>query len=270
MATKHIRWSDNDHHLGPFTFARERIYKTFAIDLRSTDDEDRGYYLRLSALGFTAILALPSWVLRPEREKIVPGWDEATVQRLGRDWYWKVTPREFGIHVHEGYLSISYGRVTHDSSTEQRWGWFFPWCQWRFVRWSLYGTDGKLYGEVPPRARFGTADYDRAEALQESCPTVSFQFSDFDGERLVAKTKIEEREWLFGTGYFKWLSLLRSSKVRRSLDLKFSGETGRRKGSWKGGTIGAGIDMIGTELHESAFRRYCAENEMVFIGITKP
>ena len=46
-------------------------------------------------------------------------------------------------------------------------------------------------------------------------------------------------------------------KIRRSLDLEFSGETGPEKGSWKGGTVGTGIEMLPGELHEAAFRRYC-------------
>jgi hypothetical protein len=50
------------------------------------------------------------------------------------------------------------------------------------------------------------------------------------------------------------------------LDIRFSEETGRRKGSWKGGTLGHGIDMLPGELHEAAFRRYCATHEMEFVG----
>ena len=45
-----------------------------------------------------------------------------------------------------------------------------------------------------------------------------------------------------------------------------AGETGKRKGSWKGGTIGHSIGMEPGELHESAFRRYCTEHNMVFGG----
>ena len=43
-------------------------------------------------------------------------------------------------------------------------------------------------------------------------------------------------------------------------------ETGSKKGSWKGGTIGHGIDMLPGELHEGAFRRYCLAHKMKFIG----
>ncbi|WP_370281967.1 hypothetical protein [Pseudooceanicola sp.] len=68
-------------------------------------------------------------------------------------------------------------------------------------------------------------------------PTVDFRFKDFDGEELTASTRIEEYEHKFGTGWFSWLSLFRRRRVRRSLDIRFSGETGRRKGSWEGGSL---------------------------------
>lgn len=52
----------------------------------------------------------------------------------------------------------------------------------------------------------------------------------------------------------------------RNLDLRFSGETGREKGSWKGGTIGTSIEMRPGELHEAAFRRYCDEEHRAKSG----
>jgi hypothetical protein len=93
-----------------------------------------------------------------------------------------------------------------------------------------------------------------------------FSFKDFDGEELTARTTIEEREWRFGVGWFKWLSLFRKPKISRYLEIAFSGETGERKGSWKGGTIGHSTEMRSGELHESAFRRYCAEHDMTFVA----
>lgn len=261
------RWGDADTYFGPFTFARDRTYKHLGIALKSTDDEGRGCSLRISGFGATFIVALPDWVLRPERKKVYPDWDAATIARLGRDWYWDITPRQFGVSLFEGHLDISYGRVTHDSSTEQRWGCFLPWTQWRHMRHSLYTPGGALYAHVPQRrGRFDSAHWEAERALINSCPTATFAFTDYDGEALTATTRIEEREWHFGTGWFKWLSLFVPAKVSRSLDIDFSGETGRRKGSWKGGTTGHSIEMLPGELHEAAFRRYCAAHEMKFVS----
>lgn len=179
---------------------------------------------------------------------------------MGRDWYWEVTPREFGFSITDGHLSVEFGRVTHDSSTEQRWGCFLPWTQWRHVRHSYYGLKGEHVATLPDTGksyRLDSGRWERERAIADATPTASFAFEDFDGERLTVTTKIEEREWRFGTGWFKWLSLFRRPKVSRSLDLRFSGEVGPEKGSWKGGTIGHSIEMLPGELHEAAFRRYC-------------
>ena len=270
MAIDRPRWGDNDRYFGPFTFARDSSsYRPLAMVLASGCDEYPGASFRISGFGFTAILALPQWALKPHMKKVTPGWDKATIARLGRDFYWDVTKREYGFSLSEGFLDVSLGRQTMDSSTEQRWGYFLPWTQWRHVRHSFYDLRGEhvatlldtgtSYADDPSR-------WDRERAVAEATPTVSFQFDDFDGERITATTKIEEREWRAGKGWFKWLSLFCKPRIRRCLDLSFSSEVGRRKGSWKGGTVGHAIEMVPGELHEAAFRRYCAENGLTFVA----
>lgn len=252
------RWSDHDHYLGPFTFAWSDHYRTFAVCLRSSDDEDRLATFRLSIARFSFLSVVPGWLIRPERKKVYPQWDAETVARLGRDWYWDITPREYSIGLNDGHLSIYYGRHTMDSSTEQHWGCFLPWTQWRHVRISFYGLQGERFADIfdkdQPR---GFERYAAQCKIEERVPKVAFEFLDYDGKRLTATTHIEEREWRRGTGWFKWLSLVWPKKIRRSLDLKFSDEVGPEKGSWKGGTTGHSIEMLPDELHEPAFRRYC-------------
>ena len=259
------RWGDNDTYFGPFTFARDsRGYRPLSITIGTGhSDEDPKCRLRISAFGFTLIAALPP-IVRPERRWVDTSryeWSQ------GSGGYWDELPRSYGFSLHDGHLSVYYGRQTHDSSTEQQWGCFLPWTQWRHVRHSLYGLDGSLFLDLPKYGgRHGRSSWDHHHILTEACPAATFAFRDFDGEELTATTKIEEREWLLGEKWCGWLSLFTKPKVRRSLDIRFSGETGRRKGSWKGGTTGHGIAMLPDELHEAAFRRYCAEHDMAFVG----
>ena len=272
---KRIRWSNDEIYFGPFTYAKDK-YKSLAIVLGSGDgDEYAGCRLRLSGFGHTLILALPP-ILRPWRRKIVANsWDAATVQRLGRNWYWDCHEREYGFSYsgsgcvgNGGFLQVFLGRQTHDSSNEQRWSCFTPWNNWRHVRHSFYDLEGKLF-HTDPVIKRGNRDRDFLQEMmdgRDSCPTRTFSFNDFDGEALTARTRIEEHQWEFGTGWFKWLSRFHKPIIQRSLDIEFSGETGKRKGSWKGGTVGHSIEMISSELHESAFKRYCAEHEMTYIG----
>lgn len=274
-ATMRRRWSDNDHHLGPFTYARDsRGWRPLAVELSSGDDEHpRDCSLRLSAFGHTLIIALPP-IVPPYREKVIAlSWDAEAIERMGRNWYYQIDQRRFGFNCSDGYLSFHFGRQTHDSSTDRQKGYFLPWAQWRHVRRSFYGLAGEHIATLPDTGKGYLHDpgrFDRERAIADATPTAAFAFDDFDGERIEAVTKIEEREWRLGTGWFKWLSLFRKAKIRRSLDITFSEETGERKGSWKGGTIGHSIDMLPGELHEAAFRRYCAQHRMTFLGRSPP
>lgn len=264
------RWSDNDQYFGPFTYSHdERGYRPLYIGLASGCDEYPGASFRVSGFGHTLILALPQWALRPYSEKVkATSWDAETVKRLGRDWYFHIDPREYSISLNDGHLSIDFGRQAGDSSLDQHWGYFLLWKDWRFVRHSFYGLQGEQTATLPDTGKpYDDGRWERERAIKDATPTVSFEFDDFDGERIVATSMIEEREWRAGTGWWRWLSFFRKPRVKRSLDLRFSSEVGKRKGSWKGGTVGHGIDMLPGELHEAAFRRYCDQQGLTFVGL---
>lgn len=265
MNSRAVRWGDNDRYLGPFTWSYSKDYPHWAVVLKSRGDDDTESgicSLRISLKKATLIIALPG-VVQPWREKVYPHWDDETVKRLGRDWYWNIDPRQYGFSLTEGHLSVYYGRTggsCQDSNIQRQWGCFLPWTQWRHVRHSLYDLSGNHFWTEPQDrswSKYSQGGWEKYRAAKEACPTADFLIEDHDGEKITATTMIEEREWRFGTGWFKWLSWFRSKKIRRSLDINFSSETGPEKGSWKGGTMGTGIDMLPGEGHEAAFRRYC-------------
>lgn len=265
------RWSDNDHYFGPFTYARDRRYRPFAMVLESGDDEYPGCQFRVSGFGHTFIVALPQ-VLKPWRRWVDTSKYEWSKNPAGG--YWDIYRRAYGFSLAEdGFLMVFHGAQTFDSSTDHVWGKFLPWTQWRHVRRSFYGLNGEHFATLQDAGKRWPSDqdewqrrWDRERAIRDAVPTAAFVFDDFDGERITATTRIEESEWRFGTGWFKWLSLFRKPRIDRSLDIQFSAETGSRKGSWKGGTVGHSITMLPGELHEAAFRRYCAEHDMTFVG----
>ena len=272
-----IRWSDNDRYWGPFTYARERGMECgITIMLGSGDGDDYpGCCLRLGGFGHTLIIALPQ-ILKPWREWVEIRTEPTRGEMIaeGRNpGYWDMHAREFGFSVFEGAIHVHYGPQTHDSTTYKVKVYFLPWRSWRHVRRSLYDLDGQHFADLPHQrgmAKLGTNAWHNSwavqKAIEEACPSSSFDFDDYDGERITAVTRIEEREWLLGEGKFKWLSWFRRPNISRSLDIQFLKETGARKGSWKGGTIGHSIAMLPGELHEAAFRRYCAEHQMTFVG----
>ena len=239
----------------------------WAVTLSSGADEYRGCSLTL--IGFRRYLSIPlPAILKPHRHWVDTSKYEWASAAGG---YWDEDRRDFGVSLFDGHFCVKFGRQADDSSIDQDWGCFLPWTEWRHVRYSVYDLDGKHVWTEPVGRLHGTIDgwrerHEERERVMQALPKARFAFKDFDGEDIEAEAFIEERQWKFGTKWFKWLSLFRRDRVRRSLDLKFSKEVGKRKGSWKGGTIGHGIDMLPGEFHEAAFRRYCAEHKLQFIG----
>lgn len=253
------RLTDNDTNFGPLTIGeRDKKWRPIYVVLCSGDDEYPGCHIMLRALGWSVRVALPQ-ILKPYRNWVSTGHYEWA--KTPNDGYWDVHGREYGFSLSDGFLQFYLGPQTHDSITTKSWSVFLPWKQWRHIRHSLFDDQGKHFWtewDRPRGFKFRDAWASRT-AVKDACPAVSFEIDDYDGQRIRVTTRIEEREWRFGTGWFRWLSLFRSDKVRRSLDIEFDKETGPEKGSWKGGTLGTGIEMQPGELHEEAFKRYCAE-----------
>lgn len=73
----------------------------------------------------------------------------------------------------------------------------------------------------------------------------------FDGTVVNATVSVEEMEWR--PKWFKWTSLF--NKVSTSIAVEFDKGVGKRKGSWKGGTIGCGYELRKCETPLECLRR---------------
>lgn len=257
------RLTDDEKCFGPLRFGTTS-WRPWRLTLESHggDEGHKWNTLTIYLFGFVASLYLPR-ILQPQRRKVhAVYWSAETIARMGQDWYWDEEPREYGFCLSDGHLSVFYGIQPGDSSRDQYWGWFLPWTQWRFVRFTLYQPDGTHFYtqmEKDRPKRGGLESFNEQQSAVDRVDKVQFRMRDFDGELITATTHIEEREWRFGDKWCSWLSWFRKPKVSRSLTMSFSSEVGREKGSWKGGTIGHGIGMAVGETPESAFRRYCAQ-----------
>lgn len=263
-----IRWSDHDRYYGPFTYAHEPRYRKFSVMLGSGDDDDYpGCRLRLSAGSHTLILALPP-VIKPWKR-----WREITtepsrsqmVSQGRKPGYWDRHEREYGFSTFEGSLHIHFGEQTHEWPGAKSKVFFYPWRAHRSIRHSIYDTEGRHFADLPDWNLKSPNGWAAKSALEAACPVSRFEFADFDGEKIVATCRIEEREWRRGSGLFRLLYLGRN-KIARSLDLAFSSEVGKRKGSWKGGTVGHSCEIASGEPPENAFRRYCEKQGLTFLS----
>jgi len=263
-----IRWSNNDYYLGPFTYAYNPCSREFAFMLGSGDSADYpGCRLRVSVGRHTLIAALPP-ILKPRWQ-----WYDFTTEptrskmiAAGRKpGYRKPHEREYGFSTGDNSLHWHFGPQTDDSETTKSKCWFYPWSDRKCIRHSLYDLDGEHFATLPEWGMRHKHGWTVRNAIEAICPSAKFGFKDFDGEQITATCKIEEREWRRGRGIFRLLFIGRNT-VCRSLALQFSSEVGRGKGSWKGGTVGHSIDMLPGETVEAAFRRYCEQEELTFVG----
>lgn len=216
--------------------------------------EDHQPYLRLIGFRRFLVIYLPKWVVQPQRRKVQAGWDAATIARLGRDWYWDETRREFGISLHEGRFSIDYGVQPDCWPGDKRVSWQLPWTDWRCIENRWLDLGGKVFERVPDEATF-----EKREAAKQRAPRVMFAFSDYDGERIEATVRMEDFEHAVGRGRWAWLDRVIPRRIGHRYDVEYSKECGRRKGSWKGGMLSCnGVAEPGV-LHEAAFRRHATE-----------
>jgi len=74
----------------------------------------------------------------------------------------------------------------------------------------------------------------------------------------MATISVEEREWR--PRWFKWIGLF--NKIRTTIDDDFDAEVGERSGSWKGGTLGCGYELLPKETPLQCLRRM--ERERIF------
>jgi len=265
---RYRRWSDDNTWWGPFTYSSD-CYAKYAIILESGDEEGGGCSLRFSFRQRSLIIELPNWVLRPYREQVkATYWNAETVERMGRDWYWDVHSRRVGFSysTDDHFLTVHWGHEDDMNNIHNSKSWFMPWREYHMYRHVLQNLDGSVAHDVTSRGP-GFDSLACAEDRGEMAPQITFAFADFDGEIIQATCHRECRRWHRGTGKFRWLRYFMKGQVRNSLEIQFSRETGKRKGSWKGGTIGHGIEMMDGEAVTDAFKRYCQENKMTYLGV---
>lgn len=260
---KIIRWGENDRYFGPFTYSVSKYYRSTGLVLQSAGDDEteRPAYARIGLGRLHVLFPLPGWMIRPDVE--VCKFRHLSPEDLARlgPTYTVSHRRKFGAELVDGCLHLSYGADRNDGRSDSGRVIFFPWKEWRFVSNTLQGLDGETFCVLPEKM-----DWKERHAMQDACPVRRFAFLDYDGEQITATTRLEVMRWKRGAGSFRWLSYVWPDRVRSSLDLRFSSEVGRRKGSWKGGTIGHSIDAKPGELHEAAFKRYCAQEGLTFVG----
>lgn len=248
--------TSNDCHLGPITFGKSSYTaKEISFCTGGGEESYPHNHLKIYGFGYAVRIRIPAWFKSWKQWVDLSHYDWAQ-----SDGYWQEFGKEYGVSFSDGgFFRIFYGPQTGDSETEKCWSCFLPWTQWKMIGYRIYDRDGNLFWSDPyPNGR-------RPKGVLQSWDIVGqmshrqFVLEDYDGEQLIVTTYINEREWSFGEKWCSWLKWFRPNRIRRSLDIRVDKEMGPEKGSWKGGTIGTGIDMLPNETQEQAIRRFCEQ-----------
>jgi hypothetical protein len=164
------------------------------------------------------------WKTKNPPEKIVDSW--------GVDFY-----------PGEAYLRVSWGKRSKT--------FYMPWA-WDHCRLEVMLADGRFvpYDHFDVR---GGKLRDNPEPSGRFRDVMLYTYTLRDGGRqyVEATVTVERLTWVWR--WFRWLG--RPRMVRTSIDIEFSDEVGERRGSWKGGTIGCGYEMLPGETPQQTLRR---------------
>lgn len=150
--------------------------------------------------------------------------------------------RSWGFYYFQRSFWFCWGQKT--------WSLRLPW-DFEMVRHEVLFPDGSL--RKPPGDSWDVAD----GRMVEKHP-YTYTLKNGIEQNRTATVYTEEREWRWR--WFKWLPWPRI--IRRCIDVSFNDEVGERTGSWKGGVMGCGYDVLPGEKMGDTLRRM--ERERVF------
>lgn len=163
-------------------------------------------------------------------------------------------PPKWGISIHSNTFWVYKGGKGNFHGGNKWWTWNIPFFTKDWVRSSILLKNGTWEHETPKiRKSFYEDEWKEKQRSWE------YDYIDnYDGEIIPTTIYIEEREWR--PKWLKWTSSF--NKIRRTIDIHFSKECGKEKGSWKGGTTGCSYILFKDEHPINCIKRM--EKERIF------
>lgn len=156
------------------------------------------------------------------------------------------SPR-WGIAIHSNTFWVYKGGKGNMNGGTKCWTWSIPFFTKDWIRTSILLKDGTWEHETKrDNKNFYEQEWKSKQKSWE------YDYTDsYDGEIIPTTIYVDEREWRP-----KWLHWTkRFAIVRRSIDVHFSKECGKQKGSWKGGCLGCGYILQPGETPLECLRR---------------
>jgi hypothetical protein len=171
------------------------------------------------------------------------------IMPLRNGWTDECDPPKWGIAYHHQTIWIYRGGKGNWSGGNEWWTMYVPWS-YQWVRTSNLRKDGTWEHETKGNIKDFYKDGWEDVIWNETYP-YTYILKDGTVQKREATIKVEEREWRWH--WFKWLPL--TKKVRRTIAIDFNGEVGEGTGSWKGGTMGCGYELLPNETPLQCLRR---------------
>lgn len=169
-------------------------------------------------------------------------------------WTYECDAPKWGISIHNNTVWIHRGGKGNMKGGSKWWTWYIPFLTKEWVRTSIL-----LKGGIWEHETKGNRKDFYKEEWKEKQESWTYNYTDsYDGEVIPTTIYVDEREWR--PKWLKWTSLF--AKKSRSIDIHFSKEVGKRKGSWKGGTLGCGYELLPNELPIDCLKRMEKERKL--------
>lgn len=162
-------------------------------------------------------------------------------------WTDECAPPKWGISIHGNTFWIYKGGKGNMKGGNKWWTWDIPFLTKDWVRTSILLKDGTWEHETKGNRK---SFYEKE--WKDKQMSWAYDYTDsYDGEVIPTTIYVNEREWR--PKWLKWTSLF--AKKRRDIDIHFSKEVGREKGSWKGGVLGCGCELLKNEQPLDCLKR---------------
>lgn len=162
-------------------------------------------------------------------------------------WTDECDPPKWGIAIHNNTLWVYKGGKGNMKGGTKWWTWHIS-----FITKEWYRTSILLKDDTWEHERKGDKKNFYQDEWKSKQKSWTYDYTDnFDGEVIPTTIYVDEREWR--PKGLMWTSLF--AKSRRTIDIHFSKEVGKEKGSWKGGCLGCGYELLPNESPLDCLKR---------------
>lgn len=164
----------------------------------------------------------------------------------------------WGFYFAENYLVLGFDKF--------RKHWSIPFISWEYESNELldYNFNRIAIKDKSTKLGMGCHNWYNGISFDETKKLEASVSKEFDYQYKLKRGEVQKRKASVFvtrmTHHRKWLPFLK--RVVTSISVNFNDEVGERSGSWKGGVLGCGYDLLPNETPEQCLRRM--ESERVF------